>query len=64
MTALVSRTGRHQQRYEHGYRLVAGYVNVFVTVYPSRCSSFFQRVSEPKYPRLLSELFSYLFSPY
>ncbi|KAG0583604.1 hypothetical protein KC19_3G148700 [Ceratodon purpureus] len=24
MTALVSRTGRHQQRYEHGYRLVAG----------------------------------------
>ncbi|CAK9215985.1 unnamed protein product [Sphagnum troendelagicum] len=24
MTALVARTGRHQQRYEHGYRLVAG----------------------------------------
>lgn len=24
MTALVARTGRHQQRYEHGHRLVAG----------------------------------------
>eukprot|EP00249_Psilotum_nudum_P016652 c25931_g1_i2 orf=613-1176(+) len=24
MTALVARTGRHQQRYEQGYRLVAG----------------------------------------
>ncbi|KAJ7539059.1 hypothetical protein O6H91_11G075500 [Diphasiastrum complanatum] len=24
MTALVARTGREQQRYEHGYRLVAG----------------------------------------
>eukprot|EP00249_Psilotum_nudum_P016653 c25931_g1_i4 orf=657-1229(+) len=24
MTALVARTGRHQQRYERGYRLVAG----------------------------------------
>lgn len=26
MTELVARTGRHQQRYEHGYRLIAGCV--------------------------------------
>ncbi|XP_068497245.1 nudix hydrolase 16, mitochondrial-like isoform X2 [Phaseolus vulgaris] len=25
MSELVARTGRHQQRYENGYRLVAGY---------------------------------------
>ncbi|KAG4914683.1 hypothetical protein AAZX31_19G028600 [Glycine max] len=26
MAELVARTGRHQQRYEHGYRLIAGCV--------------------------------------
>nr|KYP45989.1 hypothetical protein KK1_032433 [Cajanus cajan] len=26
MAKLVARTGRHQQRYEHGYRLIAGCV--------------------------------------
>lgn len=25
MSDLVARTGRHQQRYEEGYRLIAGY---------------------------------------
>lgn len=28
MSDLVARTGRHQQRYEAGHRLVAGYVSL------------------------------------
>lgn len=28
MSELVARTGRHQQRYEDGYRLVAGYITI------------------------------------
>ena len=31
-TTLVARTGRHQQRYEDGYRLVAGYAHVYFHV--------------------------------
>jgi hypothetical protein len=30
MSELVARTGRHQQRYEDGHRLVAGYFLIFV----------------------------------
>lgn len=32
ITTLVARTGRHQQRYEDGYRLVAGYAHVYFHV--------------------------------
>lgn len=28
MAELVARTGRHQQRYENGYRLIAGFVHL------------------------------------
>lgn len=39
MTALVARTGRHQQRYEHGHRLIAGCVDMLVEVYIHDCFS-------------------------
>lgn len=33
MSDLVARTGRHQQRYEDGFRLVAGYISQFLLLF-------------------------------